>query len=273
MQWDKVKNVLIVILLVVDLFLLGNFGVRVLNANRREGALEDDIKSLVSGYGLTFSSSFGLPEDKTLITLTLDRDRVAEEEMAEVMLGGGVSRTEQDDGSVRFESTNGAVEWTAEGEVHGACKITGPPTTESYAKREAKRLVEAWGLSAENEEYVSEGLAVTVTGTVAHQSVYNRRILLTFENDGTLTVSGKWSFGTPYAAARENAVNCAAADALLSFASEVGKAGDVLSMEAGYRMEADSSRRLQLTPTWKIVTSEHEYLVDCAKKTVIAPEN
>lgn len=44
-------------------------------------------------------------------------------------------------------------------------------------------------------------------------------------------------------------------------------------MEAGYRMRTDSSRRQQLTPTWKIVTDSGEYLVDCDKKTIVDEEN
>ena len=35
MQWDKVKNVLIVILLAVNLFLIGNFGVKLWQDYRR----------------------------------------------------------------------------------------------------------------------------------------------------------------------------------------------------------------------------------------------
>ncbi len=263
---------LIVILLVVDLFLLGNLGIKLWHVETKKDALEADVRSLVSEYGLEFSDSFRLPEDKTLITLTVDRDRVAEEKMADKMLGGGVSRTEQADGAVLFESPRGAVEWGADGTVNGACKINSVPSAESQAGKEAVKLIGEWGFGNEGTEYFLEGLEVLVKGKIAHQNVFNRDVLLTFENDGTLTVTGKWSFGTPYAAAREHTVNCAAADALLAFASEIDKNVKIVSMEAGYRMEADSVGRLQLTPTWKIVTSEREYLVDCAKKTVIQPQ-
>ncbi len=225
MQWDKVKNVLIAILLAVDLFLLGNLGAKLWHAGLKKGALEADVRSLVSGYGLTFSDSFSLPEDKTLITLTLDRDRVAEEKMADRMLGGNVSRTELDDGAVLFESPKGAVEWSADGKVNGVCRTGSVPSTESQAGKEARKLLGEWGLGTEGTEYSSEGLTVLVKGKVAHQDVFNRNILLTFENDGALTVTGRWSFGTPYAAARENTVSCAAADALLAFSSELDEAG------------------------------------------------
>ena len=52
-----------------------------------------------------------------------------------------------------------------------------------------------------------------------------------------------------------------------------GETGTIESMTAGYRMQTDSSRRIRLTPTWKIDTETGEYLVDCDKKTIIGEEN
>ena len=68
-------------------------------------------------------------------------------------------------------------------------------------------------------------------------------------------------------------ITCSAADALLQFAAESGETGTIESMTAGYRMQTDSSRRIRLTPTWKIDTETGEYLVDCDKKTIIGEEN
>ena len=44
-------------------------------------------------------------------------------------------------------------------------------------------------------------------------------------------------------------------------------------MTIGYRLQSDSGRRLQLMPTWKIGTDSGDYLVDCAKKTILEQEN
>lgn len=272
MQWDKVKNVLISILLAVDIFLLGNLGIKITQAHIRTGKLEDDLRTLISAHGLTLATSFRLPEDKSLLPLALDRSRASEEKMAEAMLGIDVSRTEHDDGSVIFESPRGALEWSADGTVNGVCTIDEPPQSANRAKRLARSIVQDWGIADDTISYDTSGLTVTVSGTVARQKVHNRKLVLSFGEDGSLTVSGRWSFGTPYANARDNNVTCAAADALLSFAADAPAKLGVISMEAGYRMESDSSRRMQLTPTWKIETSAGEYLVDCAKKTIIEPE-
>ena len=99
--------------------------------------------------------------------------------------------------------------------------------------------------------------------------MHNRELTLTMNEDGTVTVSGTWSFGTPYTTVTGRGVECRAADALLQFASSLQKGETVISMTAGYRMQMDSSRRMQLIPTWKIVTDRTQYLVDGDKKTVV----
>ena len=113
------------------------------------------------------------------------------------------------------------------------------------------------------------GLSVTQTAPVANRPVHNRELTLTFNADGTATLSGTWSFGTPYTTVTGRGADCRAADALLQFASSLENGETIRSMTAGYRMQMDSSRRLQLIPTWKIVTDRTDYFMDCDKKTLV----
>ena len=99
--------------------------------------------------------------------------------------------------------------------------------------------------------------------------MHNRELTLTFNADGTATLSGTWSFGTPYTTVTGRGADCRAADALLQFASSLETGETIRSMTAGYRMQMDSSRRLQLIPTWKIVTDRTDYFMDCDKKTLV----
>ena len=248
MQWDKVKNVLIVILLAVNLFLLGNLGIKLWQNRQREAALEANLRSLAGGYGMTLDAGFRLPEDKVLPELSIDRSRAAEEAAAAAMLGGEIERTEQEDGTVTFESETGTVEWRADGRVRGSFAIG-------------------------EEAPTADGTTATLRGTVAGLPVFNRALTLRFAQDGGMTLDGLWSFGTPYTTVSGSGVACSAADALLEFVAKQPEAASILSMEAGYRMQTDSSRRQQLTPTWKIVTDSGEYLVDCDKKTIVDEEN
>lgn len=274
MQWDKVKNVLIVILLVVNLFLVGNFGAKIWQNYQRSEELETDLRTLTQEYGRQLDDSFRLPKDKVLPILSIDRSRADEEAVAQAMLGEELERTEQEDGTVLFQSESGKVEWHADGTVRAECLTDEDvPDEASAALRLTRRLLSDWGLQAEDESLCADGRTVTLTGTVAGQPVHNRQLTLRFDENGGVAVTGLWSFGTPYTTVRGSGVSCNAADALLEFAARAQEVGRIDAMTAGYRMEMDSNRRLQLTPTWKITTDSGEYLVDCAKKTIVDQEN
>ena len=274
MQWDKVKNVLIVILLAVNLFLMFNFGAKMWQDYQRGEELTADLRTLTQKYGMQLDDVFELPKDKVLPTLSIDRSRADEEKVAQAMLGEEAERTEQEDGTVQFQSADGKVEWYADGTVQAEC-TTGQdaPADAADALRLARQLLSGWGLQAEDESMQADGLTVTMTGTVAGQPVHNRVLTLRFDEEGGVTLSGLWSFGTPYTTVRGSGVSCNAADALLEFASRAQDVQRIDTMTAGYRIEVDSNRRLQLTPTWKIGTDSGEYLVDCAKKTIVDQEN
>nr|WP_302649368.1 hypothetical protein [uncultured Agathobaculum sp.] len=274
MQWDKVKNVLIVILMAVNVFLLGNLGRQFWQTRQQEAELVGSLRTLAQGYGISLDADFALPNDVVLPELSIDRSRPNEEAAAAAMLGGEPARTEQEDGTVLFEGERGTVEWGADGSVSGSI-LTGEaaPADESAALHLAKQLFSDWKLQAEDAVWAAEGTSVTMTGTVAGLPVFNRVLTIRFTGDGFASLSGLWSFGTPYTTVSASGVACNAADALLEFVARQPEAQSVLSMTAGYRMQTDSSRRIQLTPTWKIVTDSGEYLVDCDKKTIIDREN
>lgn len=274
MQWDKVKNVLIGILLAVNLFLIGSLGAKLWQSWQRVDELEANLRTLTAGYGISLSASFELPQDKVLPILSLDRSRADEEAVAQAMLGDNAERTEREDGTVRFENDAGYVEWRADGRVRADCQTDAEvPADEEAALQQARQLFSAWGLLTGDTSLEVDDTAVTLTGTVAGQPVHNRTLTLHFGSEGSVEMNGLWSFGTPYTTVRGSGVSCGAADALLEFAARAEAGEEIRSMSVGYRLEVDGSRRLQLTPTWKIVTDLGEYLVDCAKKTIIDQEN
>ena len=273
MQWGKVKNILIVILAAINAFLLCNLGAKQWQARERERMLMADLNTLLDAYGITLSEDFRLPADTELPALSVDRSRTSEEAVGAAVLGTEMERTEREDGAVLLESEAGMLEWQSDGMVSGECS-TGEraPEDERQALRLAQRLLEKWGLASDDAAYTADGLSVTMTGTAAGLPVFNRRLTLRFDGEQT-AVSGLWSFGTPYTTVRAGGTFCGAADGLLSFAAAGADCTRIDRMQVGYRLQTDSSRRLQLTPTWKIETDRGEYLVDCAKKTILPPES
>lgn len=274
MQWGKVKNILIVILVAVNAFLLCNLGVKQWQDWERVRELQANLGELLSGYGIELDASFRLPGDTVLPTLSVDRSRTSEEAVAAAALGGELERTEREDGAVLLEGASGSLEWQADGRLQGECATGEPaPEEEKQAQRLAQRLLEKWGLASDDAAYTADGLSVTMTGTAAGLPVFNRQISLRFDGQGGAAVSGLWSFGTPYTTVQASGTVCVASDALLAFAANGQDCTRITSMTIGYRLQSDSGRRLQLMPTWKIGTDSGDYLVDCAKKTILEQEN
>ena len=273
MQWGKVKNILIVILAAINVFLLGNLCMKQWQAWQRASELRAHLSTLLEGYGLALDPGFALPADAALPQLSLDRSRASEEAVSAAWLGDDLSRTEQEDGAVRLENDAGWLEWRADGSVEGEISTENTPSTEKDAVQQTRRLLEKWGLKSEELTLSAEGMTVTAAGRAAGMPVFNRALTLTFGSEGGVTVSGLWFFGTPYTTARENSVVCAPSDALLEFAAAQEGCTSIRSMEAGYRLQSDSSRRLQLVPTWRIVTDGGEYLVDGAKKSIVTAQD
>ena len=271
MQWAKVKNVLIIILAAVNIFLLCNLGTKFWQARERERELAAHLDTLAAGYGITLDEDLQLPKDIVLPTLSIDRSRINEEAVAAAMLGIDMERTEKEDGAVLFEGESGFIQWQADGTLQAVYQLEKevPQESERQLVRLARELLEGWGLAAEDAVYTADDMCVTMTGDEAEMPVFNREITLQFEESGQVRLSGLWCFGTPYTMAREDGISCIASDALLEFASKNPACKRIESMTVGYRLLSDSSKRLQMTPTWKIETDSGEYLVDCAKNTIL----
>lgn len=104
MQWDKVKNILIAILLAINLFLLGNLAVRGWQSHRRTSELEANLRTLVSARGMQLDTAFSLPRTSRCPSC---RSTAAAQmrKIAAAMLGEHAERTEQEDGTVRLRVT------------------------------------------------------------------------------------------------------------------------------------------------------------------------
>ncbi len=217
---------------------------------------------------MQLDTAFSFPEDITLPELSLDRSRADEEKKSQPpcwanTLNAPSRRTARC--ALRATGVRSSGRRTA---MQADYTLTeSAPTSTSEALELARRLCSRWGFQAEQAGWTAEDTVVTLTGSVAGLPVHNRRLTLDFSaGDGSVSLVGLWSFGTPYTTANGISITCSAADALLQFAAESGETGTIESMTAGYRMQTDSSRRIRLTPTWKIDTETGEYLVDCDKK-------
>ncbi len=140
MQWDKVKNVLIGILLAVNLFLLGNLGFRLWQNYSRASGLDADLRALVSGCGSTLADSFRLPRMYSCPSSTSTAAARTRKTPPRSCWARIWSAARQRTARCAFRARDGTVTWYADGRVNGVCPIPGEtPDDETSAIRAARK--------------------------------------------------------------------------------------------------------------------------------------
>lgn len=272
MQWDKVKSILLIILILVDGFLLAGLAGRYIMAEWRQRTLLEDIKIVLERYDVTCGEELSVPEQRNMIALEADRSRLMEETFARTVLTGTVERSEREDGQTIFEGDNGTVRWRPDGTVYAAFtpKSTDMPGTGREMKKAAAELLARCGVSLAGGKLKAdlENGTVTLTAAIAGMPVFNRSLTVAWKGEGQILLEGQWFFGVPYATTADRERLCSAEDALLQVArgaSEQGKVGRIDSIELGYRMDAGAGARLQLLPYWRVRTDKGTVFVDALK--------
>lgn len=266
MQWARVKNILIVILLVVDSFLAINLISRYVDTRAAQNRLRGDIATILADYGMICGEDFVVPISCSAVTLQTDRSRTAEEGFAKALLGAQVQHSEDEDGTASYTTDAGQVIWHSNGAVQAWMNYPQPPQGKRAVRRAAKLLLESAGVSMRGSSWETDEQSATMTSTVAGLPVFGRKLCVRFTDD-RVTVTGCWTFETPYAAASDRARTYDAGDALISFVRQNTGITRIEEMEFGYHMLQGASGRLQLAPSWRIRTATGDLLFDAAKKT------
>lgn len=268
MQWDKVKNILLVVLLLIDGFLGFTVASRYLSAYRQEKAFAADLSVVLARSGVDYSAELTVPTQSHIIPLEIDRNRAAEQAMAEAVLTGEVTSAITDAGKNAFAGDNGTVIWEADGTVRAVFRTENTTgDTARKLKQSAKALLQSCGVSLRGGTLTVDAAkrAVTLTATVAGEQVFNRSLTVTFGESGETQISGIWSFDLPYATTGEKERIYNVADVLLSFAAQNKSVNRIDGITLGYQMELDPSGRLRLVPTWRIATDQGAQYIDAGK--------
>lgn len=260
MQWNKLQNIMITILLIVNILLFSSLAYNAHETAVREQNNLKNVQVVLARYGASLCEDFQIPGDAMMPRLHVERRRADEEAVALAMLSEAYSRKEED-GVVYFESEYGYLTWSSDGYMEAGVFYEDSDATQDVGKR-AQQFFQSWGLLPDNGEISVIENTAELTSPVAGYPVFNRHLTLFF-GEGEITLNGWWSFDMPYAIASEPDTSCNASDALLNFAAkqemDVGK---IENMTLGYCLQPNGGRRLLMSPAWKIETTQGTFIVD-----------
>ena len=263
MEWSKVKNIIILILLAVNALLLVQAVDQEQQYRRyREEAVTGAVEILRrQGYEV---DSAVLKEGRRLAPLSAERDKGSEERLAEALLGG-VTRTE-DGVRAAYQGTEGSGWFRGD----GSFSFTFGPEAYRADKGEegehGRKLLSKAGYPCEVLEIESEedSIKVTVRQVWEGVPIFSCTAELTYRDGALAEIAGERLIGTP-GLREEPEENMDLSTALIRFMNGMWDGGRVFTrieaMTAGYQT-ASAGRRMVLEPVWEVVTDVETMLVD-----------
>lgn len=266
MEWRKLKNLIILILLVVNGFLLVLVWSRwEESASYQWAALEQTVRVLKKN-GIDVDLDAVGPADG-LTPVSAERDLKRELQMAEGLLGESVRLYDEGGGLRRYLDDQGVLTVRVGGEL--SAELDGSAYGETdHPERRAAALLEKMGVKAEQVGLTQEEGRTRVR----FRQVWNGAPVFSCEvefgyQDGSLdSIHG--TLLTAEGGTAEAGQALTLPTALMRFSEEIAAAGDVCtaihSMEPGYRGTVQSlSGGMRLTPVWLVTTDTAKYYLDC----------
>lgn len=259
MQSSRLKNIIILILVLVNLFLLVSLFSRFSARQEARAQTTTQLTELFAANGMTLSPdavSFQAPPAGG----TLPRDTAQDRQMASLLLGAGLSYSDQGGGICSYDSTDGAAVFRSGGSFDAAVHVGTDKEAESLCRSICRQFhYEELTFQRENGHF-----AASAVRTFNNCPVYNCTVSFSWD-EGTLSVSGTFLPDTFAAAAGEDSLS--AVSALSSFLSAQRELGSVVSsitdIYSCYEVQATSAASMTLVPAWCIRTDIGLYYVNC----------
>ena len=264
MNTARLKNIVIIILLLANAFLL------VLLASRRaeeHSAYERSLEQLTALYstnGIALDEELVKQAAAQLLSAEPSRDLAAEQELAEGIIGSA-SSIDSGGGIYRY--------YNASDPGSGVCLIRSGGTVEANVNRAVDdpdkfctNLCTPYGYLI--YETLDDGRNTTVTAyrTLNGLEVFNCALTFSFTGGTLETVSGL--FLPPIKADPDNAVPLDVVTALVRFLDYRTAAGavctEIVSLSGGYLLQSTTSSPLQLIPVLRVETDVSSYYVNAA---------
>lgn len=266
MEWKKLKNLIILILLVVNGFLL------VLVDSRREEsaqyermALEQTVQVLRQG-GIEVDLEAVTAADG-LVPMSVDRDLDREARLARALLDEQVEGDNRGGGLYLYRGRLGEVSIRSGGELSAEFEADNHWATDR-PERHAADLLKRLGVEGAQVGVIEEDgqTAVYFRQSWNGAAVFTCEVAFVYRDGRLCSLSGVLIMAE--AGTAETGRTLTMPTALMRFSEEIAGTGDVCSqlrsMEAGYRGTAQTlPGGVRLAPVWLVSTDTANYYLDC----------
>lgn len=266
MEGTRIKNIVILILLLLNGFLLFLVGGRWVKDTHSHETARNSAIEIVRADGIALAED-AVPREMELEHMQAVRDTARENELAEKLLGGAV-RVEARGGEVyRYQNENGWVQFHSTGEFMAELEPAVFPLGEQTAAQHGAAVLEQMGFACRplNDE-TQEG-----RGNITFRQLHNGvpvlgcQATLNYRNGALVGITDARRVpGVPHHRAGERSMSVASA--LMRLYNGLKDLGDIYtrvdSIVPAYTMSVVRSGTARLTPVWYVQTDTGSYQMD-----------
>lgn len=265
MEQSKIKNIIIIILLIVNIIFLALYLIGRIETGKLEKKTKEDLVRILDSHGIAMDMSV-IKEYGDLGSYEVLRDLEGEKAVAETVLG----ECEVNDlgGNIyQYLSPLGEGIFRGNGEF-SITLASGIPLTDTSVRALAAYLGKmniAVELESAEAEYSGANLSsVRFTTMFEDNPIFNCRITMSFTDSKLMSIYGRRLTSTPAPASSEPMIGVYTA--LISFLSEVKQANlicnEITAVTPGYSFSASVSGSGRLVQYWCVSTDVGKYYVN-----------
>ena len=268
MEWPKLKNIIILLLLALNLFFLVLVGEQAYASNRAQARMQTETLALLAMEDIHISEKT-VPWGGQYESVTLRRDWDQDQEflLAEKILDGVTAR--QAGSPARYSGNLGSVQFYQSGQFTIQLNPGAVPL-EGDAERHAVNYLKALGISARVKD-LCEGEEGTVTIDLwqlwQEEPLLTCQIQMIYQDNALVSVQGmRLSGGEPLADVSDEGLSTETL--LIRLMGALGGSGhgagyEIRSILPGYlhRTSGVSAQRVKLIPVWRLENGAGEYLL------------
>ena len=267
MEWHRLKNIIILILLLLNGFLLVLVAARWSEAVQYDRAALERTVAALADRGIEVDPD-GLLSPGELLPLSLERDPEAEQGLARALLDEAVEADNLGGGLYLYRGALGEVSIRAGGELSAALADS-PAWDADSPEDHAAALLNKMGVSARLMDAGAQGNRTLVRFRQLWDKapVFSCEVEFVYENGRLRGLQG--TLLTAAQGTQEPGEVLSLPTALMRFLDGVTATGDVCSairsMEAGYRISSQPlSGGVRLTAVWLVSSDTADYYLDGA---------
>lgn len=265
MEWSRVKNILIILLLLVNGFLFAAYMNAELSQRKDEAETRNNVYQILTRLGIEIDPELIPSDSEVLYPARIERDINKEQTIAETILGE-LNKTELGGGKITYSSSIGTLGFRNGGFFDIDIKTSNVKDAE-HARKIALKTLKPFNISTDSSLVTvvetPDGYEITFPQLYSKYKVFNCLNTVRINFDGSLSISGRRAADTIVFARGFHPRGISGL--FLDLADNISELGTpikkITEVESGFMVETVSGTGMNLITVWRIKANGVDYYI------------